>query len=125
MEAIMNVSRRAVLAAIPAFAVPAGGIEARPDEDSDLLRLEAEVTWLNEAMFAGPLDTDETPQFEENDRLWHRTMQLICATPAAGFAGLAVKARSLQADVQGGQTNYSIDMAESLVADIRRLGGAS
>jgi hypothetical protein len=118
MEAIMNVSRRAVLTAIPAFAIPSTSSLAN-GSDAELIALERQWLHLQSLMSRRGLAD------EEGDALWEMRDDIeekIFATPAHSMDGLLVKARRTAYWAEESAAN---ELFPHLLDDMQRLAGAS
>lgn len=119
-----NIPRRAVFAAIPAFAISTGAINAQPDEDSEVFRTYRAYKAHRDAWN----NRTDTYSDEVGQQLLERDMELelhFMATPASTIPGLALKFRNIQylEHYPDETTDYMNAIWGGLATDFDRLVG--
>jgi hypothetical protein len=105
-------------AAIPALALAPAALARTEPDPVVILGIEAD----KRLRFAEqPHDSDEA-QNAASDR-WFEFIGRIAATPATSAAGVAVKLRIVQYDMDLGETIYTDDLVAGAIADLERLAG--
>jgi hypothetical protein len=117
-----DISRRAVVTAIPAFAIPAKSIEARAHEDAALIRTWKELEAHTEAWGQLPRPIPDRI-FDQYAERYFELQSVLTSTPAHSLSGLAAKFRHLMA------SEFDDDLRafiwNSVASDFDRLVGAS
>ena len=106
------------------------GSSADTVADRRLATIVAEMTAAADAgdavYAADPHRATESGAYSVACDRFYRAMRSLCATPAAGFGGVAIKARALSGPWVADCAETAAEIAASLAADVLRLeGGAS